>query len=82
METQYNALSYRTDLYFHDYEFAIEIDENGHSDRNIDKEIKRQKTLEQDLGCNFIRIDPGKEDLFLELPMKYLDALNNQLRKL
>ena len=65
METQYNALSYRTDLYFHDYEFAIEIDENGHSDRNIDKEIKRQKTLEQDLGCNFIRIDPGKEDFYI-----------------
>ena len=36
MERQYNALSYRTDLHFHDYEFAIEIDENGHSDRNID----------------------------------------------
>ena len=65
METQYNALSYRTDLYFHDYVFAIEIDENGHSDRNIDKEIKRQKTLEQDLGCNFIRIDPGKEDFYI-----------------
>ena len=28
--------SYRIDLYFHDYKLAIEIDENGHSDRNID----------------------------------------------
>ena len=36
METQYNVLSYRTDLHFHDYKLAIEIDENGHSDRNID----------------------------------------------
>ena len=26
MQTQYNVLSYRTDLYFHDYKLAIEID--------------------------------------------------------
>ena len=41
---------------------AIEIDKNGQSDRNIDSKIKRQKTIEQELGCKFIRIDPGKED--------------------
>ena len=28
MQTQY-VLSYRIDLYFHDYKLAIEIDENG-----------------------------------------------------
>ena len=43
MQTQYNVLSYRIDLYFHDYKLAIEIDENEHSERNIDYEIKRQK---------------------------------------
>ena len=26
MQTQYNVLSYRIDLYFHDYKLAIEID--------------------------------------------------------
>ena len=36
METQYNVLSYRIDLYFHNYKLAIETDENRHSDRNID----------------------------------------------
>ena len=35
MQTQYNVLSYRIDLCFHDYKLAVEIDENGHSDRNI-----------------------------------------------
>ena len=25
MQTQYNILSYRIDLYFHDYKFAIEM---------------------------------------------------------
>ena len=41
MQTQYNVLSYVTDLYFHDYNLLIEIDKSGHSDRNIDYEIKR-----------------------------------------
>ena len=60
MKTQYNVLSYRIDLYFHDYKLAIEINENGHGDRNIDYEIKRQKAIEQELGCEFIRSEPNK----------------------
>ena len=40
----------------------IEIDKNGHSDKNIDYEIKRLKAIEQGLGCEFVRIDPDKED--------------------
>ena len=62
METQNNVLDYTIDLYFHEYKLAIETDENGHSDRNIDSEIKRQKSIEQELVCKFIKIDPNKED--------------------
>ena len=62
MQTQCNVLSDRIDLYFYDHKLAIELDENGHSDRNIDYEIKQQKTIEQELGCKFIRTDPDKED--------------------
>ena len=58
----YNVLGYRIDLYFHDCKLVIEIDENGHSDRSIDYEIKRQTAIIQELGCKFIRIDPGKEN--------------------
>ena len=54
MQTQCNVLSYRIDLYFHDYNLAIETDENRHSDRNIDYEIKSQKAIEQELDCKFI----------------------------
>ena len=43
MLTQCNVWRYRIPLYFHDYKLAIEIDENGHSDRNTAYEIKRQK---------------------------------------
>ena len=41
IRTQYNVLG--CDLYFHDYKLAIEIDENGNSDRKIGYEIKRKK---------------------------------------
>ena len=45
MQTQCKVLSYRIDLYFHDYKLTIEIDENRHSDINIDKKIKRKKVI-------------------------------------
>ena len=53
---------YRVNLIFYDHKLAIEIDENGNRHRNIDNEIKRQKAIEQVLGCTFIRIDPDKEE--------------------
>ena len=62
MQAQYNVLGYRIDLYFHEYKLAIEIDENGHNDRNIDYKMKRRKAIKQELFCKFIRIDPDKED--------------------
>ena len=35
MQTQYSVLGYRIDLYFHEYKLAIEVDELGHTNRNI-----------------------------------------------
>ena len=55
-------MRYVTWLYFQNYKLAIEVDENGHSNKNIDNEIKRQKAIEQEADCNFIRIDPDKEE--------------------
>ena len=62
IQTQYNVLSYGIDLYFHDYKFTTEANVNGHSNRNFDYEIKRQKAIRQKLGCKFIKIVPDKED--------------------
>ena len=62
MQTQYSVLGYKIDLYFHDYELAIEVDEKGHKGRNIDNEIKRQKALEKELGYEFVRINPDEKD--------------------
>ena len=62
MQTEYSVLGYKIDLYFHDYKLAIEVDEKGHKDRNFDHEIRRQKTIKEKLGCEFIRIYPDEEN--------------------
>ena len=49
MQTQYSVLGYRIDLYFHEYKLAIEVDE-------------RQKALEKELNCIFIRINRDEKD--------------------
>ena len=60
MQTKYSVLGYRIDLYFHDYKLAIEIDENGHSNRNIDYEIKRQKAWLQVLSRKYLDISNNR----------------------
>ena len=62
IQNQYNVLGHRIDLYFPEYKRAIEVDELGHADRNINNEIERQKALEKELNCIFIRINPDKKD--------------------
>ena len=66
---QRNVLGYRIDEYFSKYELAIDVDEQGHKDRNIDYQIQRQKALEKNLGCEFITINPVKENfnIFVEI---------------
>ena len=62
MQTQYIVLNYRIDLYFHKYKLAIEVDELGHADRNVNNEIERQRALERELNCVFIRINPDERN--------------------
>ena len=66
---QYNVLGYRVDAYLPKNKLGIEIDEKGHNGRSIHYEIERQKAIEKELGCKFIRIDPSKEgfDVNIEL---------------
>ena len=62
MQTQYSILGYRINLYFHKYKLAIEVDELGHGDRDFNDEIERQKALEKELNCVFIRINPDEKN--------------------
>ena len=78
MQTQYSVVGYRIDLYFHDYRLAIEVDEKGHKDRNINDEIQRQKALEKELGCEFIRINPDKENFNI---FKAINEIHRQIKE-
>ena len=79
MQTQYSVLSYRIDLYFHKYKLAIEVDELGHNDRNIDYEIQRQQALERELNCVFIRINPDAVDFSI---FKEINKIHRHIKKL
>ena len=62
MQTQYSVLVSKIDLYFHDYKLAIEVDEKGYKDKNIDHEIKRQKALEKEIVFELIRVNADEKD--------------------
>ena len=59
---QHSVSSYKIDLYFPEHKLAKEVDKRGHEGRNIDYEIKRQRIIEKELGCKFIRIIPDLKD--------------------
>ena len=78
IQTQYSVLGYRIDLYFHKYKLAIEVDELGHTNRNINNEIERQKALEKELNCVFIRINPDEKDFNI---FKEINKIHRHIKK-
>ena len=81
MQTQYTVLGYRIDLYFHKYKLAIEVDELGHADRNINDEIERQRALERELNCVLIRINPDAADYNIYREINKIHRHSNQSNK-
>ena len=47
---------FRIDIYFTKYCLAVEIDEKGHTDRDLIFEEKRQKALEKNLTVNLLEL--------------------------
>ena len=62
MLPQHSVLSYQIDLYFPKHKLAVEIDKKGHTDRDEEKETKRQEAIKKEFSCKFIRINPDKKD--------------------
>ena len=79
MQIQYSVLSYRIDLYFHKYKLATEVDKLGHADRNIDYEIERQRALERELNCVFIRINPDERGFNI---LREINKIHRQINQL
>ena len=79
IQTKCSVLGYRIDLYFHKYKLAIEVDELGHADRNVNNEIERQRALERELNCVFIRINPDEKDFNI---FKEINKIHRHIEKL
>jgi very-short-patch-repair endonuclease len=60
MIEQYYYKGYKIDLYFNEYNIAIECDEFDHTNRNINNEKKRESLLIKKLNCIFIRFNPDE----------------------
>ena len=78
MQTHYTLLGYRIDLYFHKHKLVIEVDELGHADRNLSDEIERQKTLEKELDCMFIGINPDGKNFII---FREINKIHRQITK-
>ena len=78
METQCSVLGYRIGLYFHKHKLAIAVDELGHADRNLSNEMERQKALEKQLNCVFIRINPDEENFNI---FKEINKIHRHIKK-
>ena len=75
---KYSVLGYRIDLYFHKHKLAIEADELGHADRNLSNEIERQKTLEKELNCVFVRINSDEKGINI---FREINKIHRQIKK-
>ena len=78
MQTQYPVIGYRINPYFHKYKLAIEVDQLGHADRNLNNKIKRKEALERELNCVFIRINPDEKDFNI---FKEVNKINRRIQK-
>ena len=78
MQTQYTVIGYRIDLCFHEHKLAIEVDELGHDDRNLNNEIERQKALERELNCVFIRINHDEKNFNV---FKEINKIHRHIKK-
>ena len=61
---QYKILNYRIDYYIPSLKIAIEYDENDHSGYSYESQELRQKIIERELKCKFIRLSDKKENAF------------------
>lgn len=67
VECQKNIFNckYRIDFYIKELNIAIEYDESHHFvEPQKSKDIKRQKAIEKELGCQFVRLDYRNTDAY------------------
>ena len=83
IQTDENGIEYilfRIDIYFTEYFLAVEIDEKGHTDRDLIFEEKRQKALEKKLNCKFIRINTSRENFDVDYEASRIQVFISQFK--
>lgn len=63
--TQYKVDTYFIDLYFPEFNIAIECDENGHKDRSQKREGERETYITDKLKCKFYRFNPDDKNFHI-----------------
>ena len=78
LDTQKNVLGkYRLDGFLPQYNIVIEYDEEQHNvEPQKSKDIKRQKEVEKELGCQFIRLDYRNTDAY-NIGLVIKEIINN-----
>ena len=71
---------FRNDIYFTKYCLAVEIDEKGHTDRDLEFEEKRQVALEKKLNCTFIRINTSRENFDADYEASKIQVFISQFK--
>ena len=66
MKRQFSIRSYRIELYFPEHKLAIECNEHDRKGRDTKYEIRRQKFIEDQLNCKFLRYNPDAKDFTIE----------------
>lgn len=61
---QYHILSYRIDYYIQNLNLAIEYDEGDHKYYTYENQELRQKNIENELKCTFIRLSDSNSNLY------------------
>ena len=73
---------FRIDIYFTKYCLAVEIDEKGHTDRDLIFEEERQKALEKKLNCKFIRINTDRENFDVDYEASRIQVFISHLKRI
>ena len=71
---QFKIGIYKVDLYFPDYNLVVENDENGHKDRDTDKEKQRQDFILSE-GKIILRYNPNKYNFDLSLVLREINRI-------
>ena len=71
---------FRINVYFTKYCFAVQIDEKGHTDRDLISEQKIQEELEKKLNCKCIRINTSKENFDIDYKAGKIQTFISQFK--